>query len=184
MRWHWYYIPMIPFTVVNLMATLALIIVYRPTDIRWRHGCLEMIAGSFYRQEGSRLRRVTRIWGRPGGQSLGSIGLWFATARDRDNRGLNVHERTHTIQGIIVNAAALPLVLLGHYVWWPLYALPLLAFGIAYGGHWLYLFVAVGPGDNKTPRWKKAYYLIWAERQAYRIQREYDDGKRAGAWGG
>ncbi len=184
MRWHWYYIPFVPFTLAGFIATLLLAIVYRPTSIRWRHGCLELVAGTFERKNDKTgaVELISRIWGRPHGQCLGAPAQWYKSKRHRDRPRLRVHERSHTIQGIIVNALAAPLALLG-LLWWPLYGLPLLAFGLAYGGQFLYLLAAVGPGDKKTPRWKKAYYRIWAERQAYRVQDEFERGLRPEAWG-
>lgn len=103
-----------------------------------------------------------RIWGRPGAQTHGWL-IFYRDEQQRRSKGLRVHERVHVLQA---------------FVGGPLYTL-------SYGLHWLWLFAfpprASGPVTR--PRWQRAYYGVWAERQAYRIQREYVDGKRPEAWG-
>ena len=99
----------------------------------------------------------TRIWGRPAGQSLGCPVIWYASSQAWDSAPLRVHERCHALQG------ALGLGLL---------------FGLAYGGHFLFEWARRGFGD-----WRDAYFAIWAERQAYRVQGEFENGQRPRAWG-
>jgi len=94
--------------------------------------------------------------GKPAAQTHG----WLIYYRDdvvRSNPGLRVHERIHVLQG---------------FVGGPLFML-------AYVLHFLWLFAMTGFGD-----WKTAYMRIWAERQAFRAQREFNSGLRPGAWGG
>ncbi len=100
-----------------------------------------------------------RIWGRPGAQTHGWL-IFYATERQRRHAPLRVHERVHVLQA---------------FVGGPLYTL-------SYGLHWLWLFPLAG-GDGHAPRWRRAYYRVWAERQAYRVQRQYVAGTRLDPWG-
>jgi len=149
-KWRWWYLLLVPFTVLNVLASLLLMIPYGVERMRWKAGCLEIIA----KRNGD---GETRIWGKPWGQSLGCPVIWYASERAWDDPGLRVHERCHTIQGILG---------LG------------LLFGVAYGIHflWEWALIKFGP-------WHSAYMRIWAERQAYRIQDEFEAGQRPGAWG-
>ena len=84
---------------------------------------------------------------------------WVIFYRDSamESRGdLAVHERVHVAQAMIGGVFFL----------------------LAYGLHFLWLWAMGGE------QWKNAYYLVWAERQAYRVGGEYDKGKRPEAWGG
>lgn len=101
-----------------------------------------------------------RIWGRPGAQTHGWL-IFYRDEQQRRHASLRVHERVHVLQA---------------FVGGPLYT-------VSYGLHWLWLFVLAGPGDGHPPRWKRAYYEVWAERQAYRIQHEFTAGRRPDAWG-
>jgi len=149
-RWHWYYWLLAPFTLPNVVVSLLLAVFYRPTSARWSEGCLELVAGR-------KKNGTTRIWGRPGGQSLGCQVIWYASERQRARRDLCVHERVHTVHGFW---------LLG------------VPFGIAYGAHFLWEWARQGFGP-----WKPAYYRIWSERIAYRVQDEFQAGQRPDAWG-
>ena len=99
----------------------------------------------------------TRIWGRPAGQSLGCPIVWYASARHWESASLRVHERFHAVQGLLGFG---------------------LLFGAAYGLHFLFEWARRGFGD-----WKPAYRAIWAERQAYAVQDDFDKGNRPDAWG-
>ena len=101
-----------------------------------------------------------RMWGRPGAQTHGFL-IFYRDERQRGRARLRVHERVHVLQAMIGG---------------PLYTL-------SYGLHWLWLFAVAFDGDDERPRWQRAYYRVWAERQAYRIDREFDAGERPGAWG-
>lgn len=97
--------------------------------------------------------------GRPGAQTHGWL-IFYAGERQRRHAPLRVHERVHVLQA---------------FVGGPLYTL-------SYGLHWLWLF-ARGGGEGTQPRWQWAYRRVWAEQQAYRVQRQYVDGARPEAWG-
>jgi hypothetical protein len=149
MTWRWWYFLLVPFTALNVLASLLLAMPYGVRAWRWRAGCLELVA--------KRRNDQTRIWGRPAAQSLGCQVIWYASERHWDDPGLRVHERCHAIQGIL--GLGLP-------------------FGAAYGLHFLWEWARIGFGP-----WHSAYMRIWAERQAYRIQDEFEAGQRPGAWG-
>lgn len=150
MKYHWPYIFLIPFTALNVLASLLLAIPYGITAWRWHAGCLELVA--------KRTRHgKTRIWGRPGAQCLGCNVIWYASKIQWDRSDLRVHERCHVIQGTL--GLGIP-------------------FGVAYGLSFFWHWYRSGFGD-----WQRAYYRIWAERQAYEAQGEYLLGERAGAWG-
>ena len=150
MIWRWWYLLLVPFTLLNVLASLLLAIPYGVERVRWSRGCLEIMAKR--RADGR-----TRIWGQPGAQSLGCPVIWYASERAWADAGLRVHERCHVVQGIL--GLGIP-------------------FGLAYGLHFLWEWALVGFGA-----WRPAYRRIWAERQAYRIQDEFEAGQREGAWG-
>ncbi len=167
---------LIPFTLLVYVSQIFLLPFYRPSSIRWHAGCLELIAG--------RTNGRTRIWGRPGGQSWGIRVIWYASQGSLDSAPLRVHERVHTLHGEWVNAIAhailVPLSLLMGG-WWIVGAIALgqAAFGIAYGGHFLFEWIRGGFGH-----WYSAYMKIWSEKTAYRVDDEYERGLRPEAWGG
>lgn len=180
MRWRWWYVPLYPVVALATVAAFLLgLLIYRIDEWRFRAGCFEFVAKR--RDDG-----VTRIWGRPGGQSLGCPVIAYAGADRWENAGLRVHERCHAVQGIVINAIAhavlvplVPLVTGGDWYWWVLaVSIAQLTFGVLYGGHFFALWLVRGFGD-----WKEAYYRIVFERQAYRIQDEFNAGERKGAWG-
>ena len=83
---------------------------------------------------------------------------WIVFYRDQDmylRKSLRIHERCHVAQGLVGG---------------PLYML-------AYGIHFLWLWKVKGL------EWKAAYRNIVFEAQAYRIEGEYIEGNRPGAWG-
>lgn len=143
-------IPLFCFTIPNALASLLLILPYGVEEWRFSRGCLELVAKRNSKGQ-------TRIWGRPGGQSLGCPIIWYASTRQWDRASLRVHERCHVIQGAIG---------LG------------LLFGLAYGLHFLFEFARRGFRD-----WHAAYMQIWAERQAYSVQGEFENDQRPDAWG-
>lgn len=144
MKFRWWYWLLVPFTLPNVVVSLLLVLPYGVRAWRWKAGCLELVA-------------KRPLFGRPAAQSLGCNVIWYATDTVWHNPGLRVHERCHTIQGILCLGAP---------------------FGLAYGLHLLWEWTKLGFGD-----WYPAYRRIWAERQAYRVQGEYLDGLRPGAWG-
>lgn len=90
-----------------------------------------------------------------GAQTHGCL-IYYKDEKNRNHKPLRVHERVHVKQGMIGG---------------PLFI-------IAYVAHWLYLW-----RFGKGMPWKDAYYQIWFEKQAYRIDDEYEKGLREGAWG-
>lgn len=124
--------------------------------------------------------KITRIWSKPQGQCLGTNVQWYAAKRYRDRAHLRVHERCHAIQAILVNAAAaliLTAVAVAIDYWW-IILFHQIAFGVAYGVHFLIEWIRRGFGP-----WKNAYRSIWAERQAYNAQDEFIRKMRPWAWG-
>jgi hypothetical protein len=102
----------------------------------------------------------THILGRPGAQTHGAV-IFFASEAHRDRADLRVHERVHVLQGFLGG---------------PIYVL-------AYVFHFAWLFAFAPKEPAEEPRWKRAYRRIYFERIAYRIQAEYQAGKRPNAWG-
>lgn len=139
----------LPHTVFALLVMLS----YHPHSLRWSDGCLEFIAGRKLDKDGN---SRTRIWGNFSAQSFGCPVIGYATEADRANPTYRRHERTHTLQGMILG----------------------LLFGPVYGIHWAFIALFVMPDDPKGwPGWKRSYYSVWAEKQA---RRRGDDPK---AWG-
>ncbi len=131
--WKWYlpgYLLLLPMTLGG--CALALF-VYRATFWRWHDGCLEVVGGRH--PDGS-----TRIWGKPGAQTLGAM-IVYADIFQMGRPDLRVHERVHVVQGMIGG---------------PLFAL---AYGLSFLAIWVW----------RRRGWKDAYYAIPFERQAYRI---------------
>lgn len=178
MKHQWWQPFLIPFTLLTYIASLVIVIFYRPSSIRYYKGCFDLVDST----PGS---RSTTIWGRPGAQSWGCRINWFNTTLGLNQASLRVHERIHTLQGEWVNAAAhVILVPLGLYLggWWLVGCILLaqLSFGISYLSHFMYEWSKVG---FKMDRWKEAYLRIWAERIAYKKQDEYEQGMHKDAWG-
>jgi len=96
-----------------------------------------------------------RIFGKPGAQTWGFL-IYYRDEHVREVADLRVHERVHVVQGFYLG----PLFL------------------VAYGLHFVWLWVAQGFGD-----WRAPYHRVWAERQAYQVQDEYIAGQRSDAWG-
>jgi hypothetical protein len=96
-----------------------------------------------------------RIFGKPGAQTHGWL-IYYRDEKARDRQGLRVHERVHVVQGFVGGVFYM----------------------LAYGLHFLWNFA-----KNRFRDWDSAYRAIWAEKQAYRIQAEFNQGKRPDAWG-
>jgi len=88
-----------------------------------------------------------------GAQTWGNI-IFCRDERQRSRQDLMVHEVVHVAQGMWLGPLAM----------------------LLYGLHFLVLLPF-------SKDWKAAYYKIWAEKMAYRIQDEFKEGKRPGAWG-
>ena len=177
---------LVPRTLVGLFIFAVF---YRAHSWRWNDGCIECIAGEFIidnEKEPGKFKWQTRIWGRPGAQTWG-IAIVYKSFEHAQREGLRVHERIHIWQAILALEVPFLIVYGGHFV---------LHYAIDGGrerwvidlvGHvrphavpefngWI-LFKRVGE------RWKRAYLKICWERQAYRLQGDFLDGKRVGAWG-
>jgi hypothetical protein len=174
MRWRWWFALLVPFTAANLLASMLLAIPYGVASWRWSKGCLEIVA----KRDGAE----TRIWGCPGAQSLGCNVIWYASERRWNQAWLRVHERCHAIQGLIAgligHVVFVPLAAAFGIPWWLGVIAGQLLFGTAYGAH----FMAAWALQLFGPCWK-AYMKIWAEKQAYRIHEEFENGKRPDAFG-
>lgn len=102
-----------------------------------------------------------RIWGNPAGQSWGWI-IYYSDEQIAAMTMIRVHERVHVKQAFWLG--------------------PL--FPISYVLHFLWLYLFAAPETPmQVSRWKRCYYEIWAEKQAYRVQGEYFRGIRPGQWG-
>lgn len=89
-----------------------------------------------------------------GAQTYGWV-IFYRDSNMQSRGDLAVHERVHVAQAMVGGVFFL----------------------LAYGLHFLWLWAIGGV------QWKEAYYRVWAEVQAYRIDDEYGQGKRPGAWG-
>ncbi len=116
-----------PCTLVGLLMSIF----YRPQSIRWSEGAIELVAG---RNKKGR----TRIWGRPGGQTLGIV-IWYASEDGMRNPRYTIrsHERVHVLQYLIGSVF----------------------FALAYGVEFLLRWVG-------APSWREAYRALWWERMA------------------
>ena len=133
-RWRFFLLGYL-WSLPNTLAGLLIAIAYRPTSIRWRRGRIECLS--------------SRIWWRPGAQTLGIV-VYYSTERARDDAGLVHHEWTHVVQALIGG---------------PLFAL---AYGLCHCYLWLRL------GDFRA-----AYDRNPFEVQAYRHQAELLASRKA-----
>lgn len=172
---HWrYFVPgfvwVAPLTLVGLVLAL---VVYRARSWRWNAG-LECIGGTFVRDG----RTITRIWGRPGAQTLGWLKI-YADAGQRSRVDLRIHESAHVVQafvgailGQIVCAAIAGGLDFGPM--WLVHAggfLGAVGFAVAYGLCFLVPFAAQGFRD-----WHRAYRRNPFEIHAYHIDATRRDG--------
>lgn len=180
MKHRWYHYLRIPFTFLTLLVQLAITPFYKPGRIRFRAGCLEIVDDTPGSLE-------TAIIGNPGGQTFGGRLIWYNMALFVERRITPVHERDHVHMAELVNTIAhviiVPpsVILSSEWGWWIIaaaVALAQAAFAISYGAHFMWEWAKLG-----FKRWREAYMKIWAERRAYRIDDEYEQGKRPEAWG-
>lgn len=181
MRHYWPQYLLTPFTALTVLVQLLITPFYKPGKIRWRAGALEVMDNT----PGS---MDTNILGNPGGQTFGGRIIWYNMASFVERRIIPVHERVHIHHAEWINAVAhmvlvLPVVLLCDSVGLTVCSVLLAqsAFGLAYGGHFLWEMRKLG-WDWK--RWADAYRKIFTERIAYRIDDEFKNGVRPDAWGG
>lgn len=99
-----------------------------------------------------------RMLGHPWAQTHGLV-IFYANGEARKLAAIRVHERVHVVQG---------------------FAGPL--FMLAYGLCFLWGLIRPPAKFEGLPRWYAAYRSIWFERQAYRIQDQFSEGKRPDAW--
>lgn len=174
----------LPATIINVIGVWLF---YDVQAWHWSDGCIEAVAGK--RPDGR-----TKIWFGARGQCWGGFLIVYSSERARLSAQLRVHERCHAVQGALVNMAAVPLaVLLGLHVWWPLYGVGVLAFAALYVGHLVWLYPrgnrrVVPPWINtelwiKLSRLMRAYCYVWAERQAWGVERAFLAGMLPWAWG-
>ena len=151
----WYYL-LYPLLLPHTLIGLLLALFYRPSSWRWSQGCLEAIVPK------------QRMLGQPDAQTHGCI-IYYASESDRGeltgpvspamyrrSTQLRVHERVHVYQGLVLG---------------PTYP-------VLYGLTFLVAFAKQG-----FKNWWAAYMKIPFEKQAYRIEGEYVNGKRLNAWG-
>lgn len=98
----------------------------------------------------------------PMAQSHGCLILYKSKAL-RDAKFLRVHERVHVVQSFYGGAFYALAYLCNFLVW--------------------FAFAPEQDPDRPRPRWKRAYYKVWFEQQAYAIHHAYARGERPGAWG-
>lgn len=169
---------LIPFTLLALFGSLLVCIIYKPSKIRYYDGCLDMT-------DSTPNSKSTTIWGRPGAQSWGCRINWYNTSLGLNDSAMRVHERTHTLHGEWVNAAAhLILVPLAYFLlgtWWAAGAALVAqsAFGLSYGAHFLFEWMLIGFSRN----WIPAYKRIWSERIAHKAEIDYSHGNNRNSWG-
>ncbi len=150
MRFGFWYFLLLPFTLPNVLASLLLALPYGVEQWRFHSGCLELVARR--NKDG-----LTRIWGRPGGQSLGCPVIWYASVRHWESASLRVHERCHAVQGMLGVG---------------------LLFGLAYGLSFIFVWAMQSFGP-----WRAAYMAIPFERWPYKRQAEFERGEQPDAWG-
>lgn len=151
---------------------------YRPYAWKWNQGVLTCLGGTFLNKEGL---KTTRVWGRPGAQTVGSLQV-YASEAQRQRADLRVHETTHVVQffiGGLLGFLAMPAVsyLLGWSVLTGVLTggfLGSIGAGVAYG----VLFFGFWAGSGFGP-WHAAYRKNYFEAQAYAAQARTTDAN----WG-
>jgi len=172
MRHYWPQVFLIPFTLLTYIGSLLVLLVYRPTSVRYYKGVLELVAPT--------------IFGNPLAQSWGCRVNWFNTSESRDRASIRVHERVHTLHGEWTNAVAHLVLVTPAYLYlstpWVILSIILaqLTFGASYLFHFLFEWRKEKFNRNN---WFPAYKRIWTERIAYRVADEFKAGLRTDAWG-
>ena len=178
---------LLPFTIGYALFVL---VVYRAGYWRMQDGVVTCIASSFERAITPKgpYQTVTRIWGRPGAQTIGALTV-FADEHERARQDLRVHEHTHIVQQTLFalgGVAVVPPVFIALGIE-PLWSLALsgfigaAAYAIAYVAFFLVAFALVGFRD-----WKAAYHDNPFEKWAYEEQADYMDMRpvdKARVWG-
>lgn len=95
----------------TLLGLIVGVLFYRITQLRFRDGCLEAVAGT---RNGR-----TRIWNRPTAQTIGWL-IVYAQARDIAPGRLSVHERVHVVQSHLLGPFMLPMYGIAHLIVWAL----------------------------------------------------------------
>ena len=141
-RWKWNLVGHLWALPLTLIGLVLFKYVYRAHSWRWHQGVLCCIGGA---KIGPTARGpqdgVTRIWGRPGAQTVGTT-VCFADEHQFSRADLRVHEFVHCAQAMVGGVL----------------------FGIAYGLVFLYQWAASGFGP-----WHAAYRANVFEAHAYRI---------------
>lgn len=172
--WRWALPLAWPLLTVNVIAAVLYAVAWcRAHSWAWRDGVLTFVAGR--RADGS-----TRLVGDPGGQGWSPI-VGYASELERGRPDLRVHENTHVVQeviaaliggtvGVVLFVAGLPVAgSVAAFCGGPAWAL-------TYGADFLRHYVT-------ADHWHDAYRAIVFEVHAYRVQAEFLQGKRPGAWG-
>lgn len=160
--------PLYPLLAVNVVVALIYIFAWcRPHSWKWMSGTLTFLS--------------SRMVGNPGGQGWSPI-VGYANEECRQWAVLRAHENTHVWQELVWAAGgllvAVPLAALG---WWLPATIAAFSGGVvwmlAYVGHFLVNFARLGFQD-----WDTAYRNIVFEKHAYRVDAEFEAGKRPNAW--
>jgi len=175
-KWKWF----LPGYPANLLASIIYILVcliaYRAHTWRFRNGVLTCIGGTFVRDH----LTVTRIWGRPGAQTIGTVQC-YASEDEYKRVELHVHENTHIVEAFICAlgaVAVVPVIFAG--IGWsaPLgLALAMPIGAILYTIIYVVIFTAyyLTEQEDEEPGWEDDYHRnileIWAYAAAARFQK-------------
>lgn len=155
---------------------------YRPSAWRWNQGVLTCVCGTFLDKEG---KKQTRIWGRPGGQTVGSVQC-YASEAQRQRADLRVHETAHVVQFFVGGLVGFVLAPIGFYLidwsWvsgllWGGFLGSLgagLLYLVLFGWHFARLWKQLGFREAKK-NWRVAYRKNPFEVQAYAVQAHTTD---------
>lgn len=176
-RWRWFvpgYLWCLPLTIGYLL--FVVLPFYRPRSLKFVQGVLTAVAGT--KTVDGQL--VTRIFGRPGGQTVGSFSI-YVSEEVRSRGYMREHETTHVWQAFVLGIAFQ--ILLPGLFWllgWPVAVGVVLGgfvgavvWGVTYVLFFLFFWIVSGFGP-----WHDAYARNPYEKHAYSI----DSDDKAG-WG-
>lgn len=171
---------------LTLGYALFALVVYRAHSFTFSDGVLSCIGGTFVRSSDG--ATVTRIWGRPGAQTIGAAQC-FASEQQRARKDLHVHENTHIGEAFVAGALGMLVTpVVAALVWHaPFMGLALggffgvLGYSLAYG---VCFFVLFARGGFKA--WEPAYRANPFEVWAYAAEDRYNAAspmERSRMWG-